>query len=45
MRLLKQIAWQGTENWDTLLAERAQMSGSLVLSDLLIEALNKFKGL
>jgi methylglutaconyl-CoA hydratase len=45
MRLLKQIAWKGTENWDTLLAERAQMSGSLVLSDFTKEALNRFKGL
>jgi len=45
MRLLKQIAWEGTENWDTLLAERAQMSGSLVLSDFTKEALNRFKGL
>nr|WP_322623671.1 enoyl-CoA hydratase/isomerase family protein [uncultured Flavobacterium sp.] len=45
MRLLKQIAWQGTENWDTLLTERAQMSGSLVLSDFTKEALNRFKGL
>lgn len=43
MRLLKQIAWQDTENWDTFLAERAQMSGSLVLSDFTKEALNKFK--
>lgn len=43
MRLLKQIAWQGTENWDTLLAERAQMSGSLVLSDFTKEALNRLK--
>lgn len=43
MRLLKQIAWEGTENWDTLLTERAQMSGSLVLSDFTKEALNRFK--
>lgn len=43
MRLLKQVAWQGTENWDTLLAERAQMSGTLVLSDFTKEALLKFK--
>ena len=43
MRLLKQIAWQGTENWDTLLSERAQMSGSLVLSDFTKEALSRVK--
>jgi methylglutaconyl-CoA hydratase len=32
-RLLKQVFWQGTDDWDTLLAERAAMSGRLVLSD------------
>ena len=26
MRLLKQIQWQGTDNWDTLLFERAETS-------------------
>ncbi len=43
MRLLKQIFWQGTEHWDELLAERAQMSGILVLSDFTRNAINKFK--
>ncbi|MBL4862146.1 MAG: enoyl-CoA hydratase/isomerase family protein, partial [Crocinitomicaceae bacterium] len=33
MRLLKKVFWEGTENWDTLLADRAEMSGELVLSD------------
>src|SRR5579863_1964892 len=28
---LKQILWEGTENWDELLAERAAISGELVL--------------
>ncbi|MBA3890049.1 MAG: enoyl-CoA hydratase/isomerase family protein [Gemmatimonadaceae bacterium] len=32
-RLLKQVFWQGTDEWDALLAERAAMSGRLVLSD------------
>ncbi len=44
MRLLKQIFWQGTEHWDELLAERAAMSGQLVLSDFTREAIAKFKG-
>lgn len=43
MKLLKQIFWQGTENWDNLLAERAAMSGKLVLSDFTVNAINKFK--
>ena len=43
MRLLKQIFWQGTENWDELLAERAVMSGTLVLSDFTRNAINAFK--
>ncbi len=43
MKMLKQIFWQGTDHWDTLLAERAQMSGTLVLSDFTRNAINKFK--
>lgn len=43
MRLLKQIFWQGTEHWEELLAERAKMSGTLVLSDFTRNAINKFK--
>lgn len=40
---LKRIFWQGTENWDTLLAERAGISGRLVLSDFTRNAIEKFK--
>lgn len=43
MRLLKQVFWEGTENWDTLLSERAAMSGELVLSDFTKNAINAFK--
>lgn len=43
MSMLKSIFWQGTENWDELLAERAGMSGKLVLSDFTVNAINKFK--
>lgn len=43
MRLLKQTFWAGTENWDQLLAERAAMSGELVLSEFTVNAINKFK--
>lgn len=43
MALLKKIFWQGTEHWDTLLSERAAMSGTLVLSDFTVNAINNFK--
>src|ERR1044071_3221202 len=29
---LKKVSWEGTENWDTLLFDRAKISGRLVLS-------------
>lgn len=40
---MKKVLWEGTENWDALLAERAAMSGSLVLSDFTKTALAKLK--
>lgn len=43
MTMLKSIFWQGTEHWDTLLLDRASMSGKLVLSDFTINAINSFK--
>jgi methylglutaconyl-CoA hydratase len=43
MMMLKKIMWEGTENWDTLLVERAAMSGTLVLSEFTVNAINKFK--
>jgi methylglutaconyl-CoA hydratase len=43
MSQLKKIFWQGTEHWDTLLADRAAISGRLVLSDFTRNAINKFK--
>ncbi len=43
MSMLKKIMWEGTENWDTLLLQRAEMSGTLVLSEFTINAINKFK--
>lgn len=39
---LKKIFWEGTENWDDLLAERAAISGELVLSEFTQQALNGF---
>ena len=43
MTMLKKVMWQGTEHWDTLLTERAGMSGKLVLSDFTVNAINQFK--
>ena len=43
MKLLKEASWKGTEDWDSLLEERAQMSGKLVLSDYTSNAIAKFK--
>ena len=43
MKALKESFWKGTEHWDQLLIERAQMSGKLVLSSETQKALAKFK--
>lgn len=40
---LKQIFWQGTENWGELLIERAAISGRLILTDYSKKAIEKFK--
>jgi methylglutaconyl-CoA hydratase len=43
MQRMKAVAWQGTEDWDALLAERARMSGTLVLSAFTRDAIAAFK--
>lgn len=43
MSELKRVFWRGTEDWDSLLAERAAMSGKLVLSDFTRNAIQAFK--
>ena len=40
---MKKALWMGTENWGTLLYERAAISGKLDLSDFTKEALQQFK--
>jgi len=40
---MKKVLWEGTENWGTLLYERAAISGKLVLSDFTKQALQQFK--
>ena len=43
MKELKKIMWEGTEDWDVLLAQRAANSGKLVLSDFTQNAILEFK--
>ncbi len=43
MAEMKKVFWKGTENWDTLLVERALISGKLILSDFSKNAIAKFK--
>ncbi len=43
LQAMKKVYWEDCTHWDTLLTERAQISGRLVLSDFTVNALNKFK--
>lgn len=40
---MKKIIWEGTETWESLLFERATITGKLVLSDFAKSALLQFK--
>ncbi|UYW01181.1 enoyl-CoA hydratase/isomerase family protein [Flavobacterium agricola] len=40
---MKKILWENTTDWETLLAQRAAISGKLVLSEFTKNALQKFK--
>lgn len=40
---MKKVLWKNTDHWDKLLAERAEISGALVLSEFTKNALKKFK--
>lgn len=40
---LKKAFWHGTDHWDTLLSDRAAISGRLVLSDFTRNAISAFK--
>ena len=39
----KKVLWKATDHWDTLLMERASISGKLALSEFTRSALSKFK--
>jgi methylglutaconyl-CoA hydratase len=43
MKSLKHVLWQDCEHWETLLPERAEISGSLVLSDFARNAIEAIK--
>lgn len=43
LNAMKKVLWEGTEKWDTLLADRAKISGTLVLSDFTKKALSQFR--
>ncbi len=43
MAEMKKVMWAGTQHWDTLLADRAVISGRLVLSDFTKQTLKTFK--
>jgi methylglutaconyl-CoA hydratase len=40
---MKKVLWEGTDHWETLLFERAAITGKLVLSDYSKNALTQFK--
>ncbi len=40
---MKKVLWENTNDWETLLYDRAAISGKLVLSDFTKNALNQFK--
>lgn len=43
MAKMKAVLWEGTDDWDKLLEERAKISGQLVLSDFTSAAIAAFK--
>ncbi len=43
LQKMKQVLWEGTEDWDDLLERRAEMSGKLALSEETKMALSAFK--
>lgn len=43
LKEMKKVLWEGTQKWDSLLQERAAISGELVLSEFTRNALSKFR--
>jgi methylglutaconyl-CoA hydratase len=42
IREIKKMLWQGTSNWDQLLAERARISGQLIITPVAQQAVSMF---
>ncbi|PWH84499.1 enoyl-CoA hydratase [Algibacter marinivivus] len=43
LKEMKKVFWKDTEHWDTLLKERAEISGKLVLSEFTKKTLKRFR--
>ncbi len=43
LKEMKTVFWKGTDHWDTLLTERAEISGKLVLSKFTKKTLKRFR--
>lgn len=43
MKEIKSMLWKGTEDWDVLLGQRAEISGRLVLSEFTKQTLKRFE--
>lgn len=43
LKEMKQVFWKNTDDWDTLLAQRAELSGRLVLSKFTKKTLKRFR--
>jgi methylglutaconyl-CoA hydratase len=43
LKRMKSVFWEGTQHWDTLLTERAEISGALVLSKFTKNTLKRFR--
>lgn len=43
LKEMKKVFWEGTEHWDELLTQRAEVSGKLVLSEFTKNALKSFR--
>lgn len=43
LKHMKSVFWEGTQHWDSLLMERAKISGALVLSEFTKNTLKRFR--
>ena len=43
MKKLKKTFWEGTDHWDNLLNKRAEISGSLIITEFSKETIQKIQ--